>query len=218
MRYYTKDFYEEMQVYSSIAFPSSKEEWDELVASDLEYITNQRLRMDWLEEPLLRSLPESLHSRVLDRTLLSEYPSEDVMSILKRWRSDYEDISKRNFKESRENYESIKNRLPKGVIQLHERSLHDARFISFDHSEEKQECRLLLEHHEKEKYIEVTLKFKGVKYLDWDWDIGKDALWLYDEIYIEEDDVFALNVLFDNPLTEICIIAEGLLIQKLILD
>lgn len=217
MKYYTKEFYAKMQVSAFILFPPSKEEWNELVQSfyedEIDYIENSKIHFEFIKSDLLKYLPVSLHNSIHDKTLVTEYPSEENMKIINQWRETFNAESERLRFESIEKYELLKNELPKSIVQLHQESLHDADVISFKYISEKQECSLILKHHKDGEYIKVKLTFTGIKELTLDEDI-ENAVWIYDEVY-NGSDCFELNVLFENPLTEFCIKAQELIIENL---
>ncbi|WP_432360455.1 DUF4085 family protein [Sporosarcina sp. UB5] len=214
MKYYTKERYEEMQVRGFLVFPPSKEEWVEIVKSyydmGIDYIENIKSELEYRKKDLLKYLPESVHSSIHEKTLMTEYPSDEILNILNRCCEDYDTKSQRILNESRKSYESIKNKLPKSIIHLFENSLHDARVISFEYESEKQECILALKHHQDGKYVKVGLIFTGVKDLKLEGNIKEESLWLYEEIYLGDSEHFELHVLLDYPLTELCIKAQDL--------
>ena len=217
LKYYTKELYEEMQVYGFLSFPSSREEWEETLQSykknGMDYISLIRDELEMRKTNLLKYLPESMHPSIHNKTLMTEYPSPELKEMGTQWLDDFEGRLRKIRKERIENYEGIKHKLPKNVVQLHENSLHDADVISFEYMPEKQEFIMILNHLEDGKEVNVILTFAGVKDIILEDNI-ETALWLYEEVYIDGD-YFELHVLFESPLTDMVIKAENLNIKKL---
>ena len=216
MKYYTKELYEEMQIYGFLSFPSSREEWEEILQSykiyGMDYISIIRNDLEIRKPDLLNYLPESMHPSIHNKTLMTEYPSLELKKTGTQWLNNFEDRLRKIRKECVKNYEEIKHKLPKNVVQLHENSLHDADVISFKYMPEKREFIMILNHLEDGKEVNIILTFTGIKDIILEDNI-ETALWLYDEVYINGD-YFELHVLLESPLTEIYIKAQNLQIEK----
>ena len=206
-----------MQVYGFLSFPSSREEWEETLQSykkdGMDYIGIIRDDLEMRKTNLLKYLPESMHPSIHNKTLMTEYPSPELKETGTQWLDNFKNKLKKVRKERIENYEGIKHKLPKNVVQLHENSLHDADVISFEYMPEKQEFTMILNHFEDGKKVNVILTFTGVKDIILEDNI-ETALWIYEEVYIDGD-YFELHVLFQSPLTDMVIKAENLNIKKL---
>lgn len=204
MKFYTKEFYEEMQVAAFITFPPSREEWNEFMDSLKEdkkdYIDNGILHLELMKDDLLKYLPTSLHKSIHDKTIVTDYPSSENLRIINQWRESFNTKAECVKHASIERYESIKNELPTSVVHLQEEALHDAEVISFECKPEEQKCYMILEHYKNGKSIKVKLTFTNVKELSVDENI-KGAKWLYDEVSGNAS-FFEVNILFYYPLTE----------------
>lgn len=216
MKYYTKELYEEMQVYGFLSFPSSREEWEETLQSykeyGIDYISTIRNDLEIRKPDLLKYLPKSMHPFIHNKTLMTEYPSSELKETGTQWLDNFEDRLRKIRKECVKNYKELKHKLPNNVVHLHENSLHDANVISFEYMPEKREFIMILNHLEDGKEVNVILTFTDVKDIILEDNI-ETALWLYDEVYIDGD-YFELHVLFDSPLTDLCIKAQNLQIKK----
>lgn len=216
MKYFTKEWYDEMQVAGFLVFHETLEEWKEEEAfykeegHDFKEINLRNLND--MRGDLMKFLPESFHPYILSNSLTVDFPSPELREMAGQWEKEYEarmealdDIYSRH-------YESIKDKLPAGAIQLMEQSLHDATVLSV----EKLENELIVTldcsggfHY----FTDIQLTFTGVAEAS----IPEEftgAWWLYNEIYLK-DNGFELHVLFDCPMTEAKIIAQDVRIEEL---
>jgi len=219
LKYFTKELYKEMQVYGFLSFPSSKEEWEEMLQSyeemGIDYLKTIKDELEFRKDDLLKYLPESMHPSIHNKTLMTEYPSDELKETGTQWLDNFESKLRNIRRESRVHHELLKDELPEGFVQLHENPLHDAHVISFEHLSEQQEFILVLNHNEDGEEINVNLTFTGVKDLTLKENIVA-ASWLYEELYIDGD-YFEVHILFESPLTEFYIKAQNLKIEKIIL-
>ncbi|WP_341201119.1 DUF4085 family protein [Planomicrobium okeanokoites] len=217
MNYFTKDWYDEMQVSGFLALHESEEDWEE----ELEYhrkegndLRELNLRnLDDMRESLLCYLPEALHPYIHDGTLVKEYPTPELRMLVNRWERDYERRMEELSDRYMQHFKSIKAELPPAAVELVENGLHDAVILSV---ERPSEDRLILTldctggfHY----FTDVRFTFEGVTNSNIPDDF-KGAWWLYDEIYKTEDG-FELQTLFDTPLTETVIRARDVKIEPL---
>ncbi|KJS13045.1 MAG: hypothetical protein VR67_05915 [Peptococcaceae bacterium BRH_c8a] len=216
MIYFTKDWCREMQVTSFLAFPETKEEWD----NNLEHFKTMGLdykklyKQDLIAHKvdLLKFLPESFHPYIYNETLNSEYPSPELKKMAEQWREDYLERINAVANEYNQYYNSIKETLPENAVRLHENSLHDASVLSFaapsrDTFEIILDCRGGFHY-----FTDIKLTFVGVKELSVP-DKLEGTYWLYNEVYATKEG-FELHVLF-HPLTEFTIVAESVFIDEL---
>ncbi|MGG3573974.1 DUF4085 family protein [Bacillus gobiensis] len=217
MKYFTIDWYKEMQVSGFLVFPETKEEWNESIefykAEGIAYKKNHKEDLESRKNDLLKFLPETFHPYIFDGTLGMDYPSPELRKMAEEWQSSYENRMEDLFKVYNNYYQSIKNKLPKNVVTLHDNSLHDAQVTSF-HRPSKETFEMTMDCRGGFHYFtDVKLTFLGVQELS-EPDFLEEAYWLYDEIHSTEKG-FELNVLFDCPLKEFTIKAENVLIEEI---
>lgn len=128
-----------------------------------------------------------------------------------QWGREYDERLQALFREYRKGYETIKNELPEGAVQLAEKSLHDARVISYAMPAEGV-LEIILDCGGAMHYqCEIKLTFSGVSGLHLTEPLEK-KYWLYDEIYAAEQG-FELRVLMDSPPSELIITAQDVSIE-----
>ena len=76
LKYFTKDWYKEMQISGFVKFIESIEEWEEV---EQEYIQSLK------EGRLLNFLPETLHPYIHNNTINSECPLNELKKLLLEW-------------------------------------------------------------------------------------------------------------------------------------
>lgn len=215
MKYFTKERYEEMQIASFLVFPEAEKDWEENVAwyisEGLNFEEISRNNLEHGKNDLLKFLPESFHPYIQDGTLNSQFPSEELKKMAEQWRSEYDRRVSTIGNEYRRYYMSIKDSLSENVVQLCEKSLHDARLRSVEMPSEDifimtLDCRGSYHYH-----TDVKITFIGVKNLQPP-DLSVGSNWLYDEVY-PTDVGFELHVLFDSPLIEFTISADNVIIE-----
>jgi hypothetical protein len=211
MRYFTKEWYKEMQIRGFLVFPETKKDWDENVAwykaEGRNFDKLCREEMEYRKHDLLKFLPESFHSYILGGTLNCQFPSAELREMAEQWRKEYDERNKLMSKEYRDNYISIKDSLRENVVQLYEKSLHDSRVQSLEMPFEDTFSMTLDCSGSYHYYNDVKLTFIGVKKLQHP-ELRVGSLWLYDEVYSTEAG-FELHVLFDIPLEELIIGADN---------
>ncbi|MFJ7667963.1 DUF4085 family protein [Lysinibacillus sp. NPDC097195] len=221
MKYYTKELYNEMQIYGFLVFPESKEQWEELVQSyydmDINYIERLQKELAYRKNDLLKFLPASLHSEIRNGTFMTEYPSQDQKDIIEHWRSHFEHKLETIRKECKENYGLIKHVLPVNAVRLYEEVYtHDATVLAVDFSQERQECILLLNTIDGNgQTVDIQLTFSRVHKVA-NIEHIMDAWWIYNEVYAT-DNGFELHVLYQGPfeMMETSIEAKDVFIEYL---
>jgi len=215
VNYFTIDWYKEMQVYGFLTFPETREDWEENIAyyksEGIDYKANFQSEIEERKEDLLRFLPAAFHPYIHDYSIRAEYPIPELREMGKQWEEDYRRRMENLWKEYNEKYQATKHLLPINAVQIHEKSLHDAKVKEFE-VPAKDTLILTLDCSGGFHYFsDIRLTFSGVTELripeKW-----KGAWWLYNEIYAT-DRGFELNVLFDCPLTEWKIVAENVQIE-----
>ncbi|EIM05946.1 hypothetical protein A1A1_13417 [Planococcus antarcticus DSM 14505] len=217
MKYFTKDWYDEMQVSGFLALHESEEDWEEELhyyhkeGKDLRELNLRNL--DDMRESLLRYLPETFLPYIHDGTLVTEYPAPELRMLVNRWERDYERRMEELSERYKQHFESIKAELPPTAVELVENGLHDAVVLSVERPSEVQLVLTLDCSGGFHYFTDVRFTFEGVTYSNVPTDF-KGAWWLYDEIYKTEDG-FELHTFFDSPMSETVIRARDVKIEPL---
>ncbi|OQR56762.1 DUF4085 family protein [Bacillus sp. CDB3] len=216
MKYFTIEWYKEMQVFGFLIFSETLEEWEEMLRESekvgMDYKKSLREDVEEKKEDLLKFLPKSLHPYIHDNTINSEYPSEKLKKLMLEWTEDYEKRMNDLEQDYLENFNSIKEKLPQNVVQLHEYSLHDSVVKSV---ERRSKDRLIITldcSGSFSDFEKLRLTFIGVT----EYSMPKKfegAWWMCHEIELTEDG-FELGVLFDCPFEEVIICAKDVLLEK----
>lgn len=217
MKYFTKEWYDEMQISGFLVFPETEEEWNEnrelLIKDGQDPDAINRRDLAEKQEDLLKFLPESFHPYIYDGRLNSAFPTPELRTMTEEWERDYEARMDALLDDYSRHYESIKEHLPAGANQLTEKSLHDCIIKSTERPSDD-ELVLILDcsggfHYHKD--IKVT--FTGVSEAVIPDDM-ENAWWLYNEIYLNGEG-FELHVLFDQPMAEVKIVSRDVQIEEL---
>jgi len=215
MRYFTKEWYDEMQVSGYLAYHESLEEWEEELVSyreeGIDYEENYRRNLENMREDLLKFLPEPFHPYIYNGTISHGFPPQELREMAKQWEQEHEARLETINEDYSKHYQSIKDQLPVGAVQLMEQSLHDATVISVDKETEetliiKLDCSKGFHY-----FTDIQLTFTGVTKAEIPENFS-GARWLYNEIYLNEDR-FELHVLFDSPMVEVEIVAQDVKIE-----
>lgn len=203
MKYFTKECYEEIQVYGYLGLiPDFMERWD--------YRKDKKLFSS-----LLKFLPASFHPYIINGSL--HYPDIELLEMIQQWRKEHKKRWVRMNNEYHSYVESIKSCLPKNAVQIYERTFHDAQVKSFkcpasDEFSLILDCRSAINYSNK-----IKLTFTGVNSLLIPENFN-DAWWIYEEIDVC-DKYFEFRVLChlleDNSLAEFTIRAENIQIKQL---
>ncbi|MEK3835243.1 MULTISPECIES: DUF4085 family protein [unclassified Paenibacillus] len=217
MKFFTIPWYEEMQVRGFMVFPETEQDWLEdvawHVAEGISYEERAKDFLEYMKKDLLKYLPGYFHASIHDGTINSTYPAPEFKQRALQWGREYDERVQAIFREYRKGYEAIKHELPESAVQLVEKSLHDARVISYTMPTEGV-LEMILDCGGAMHYqCEIKLKFKGVSGLRLPEPLEK-KYWLYDEIYAAEQG-FELRVLMDSPPSELRITAQDVLIEIL---
>lgn len=217
MRYFTKEWYREMQVSGFLVLPETREEWEEELAfyqeEGIDYQSRFQQNLEEMKEDLLKFLPKSFHKYIHNGTLNSKYPSAELRNLVDKWQEDYENRMNQLWAEYNEYYESTKHELPKSAINLVENSLHDAVILSTEMLPHDTFTMTLDCSGGFHYFTKVKLRFTGVSHIQIEQELN-GAYWLYDEIY-PKDEGFELCILLDSPLSELKIVARDVLIDDI---
>lgn len=135
MRYiFTMKWHRKMQVAGFLTFHETIEDWDNDVAwyesEGRNFEEECRRDLEHYKRDLLEFLPESFHPYIHDGTIRSQFPSPELREMTEQWKREYDEHNRSQYNEYRSHFLSIQDRLPKNVVQLYEKSLHDARVWS----------------------------------------------------------------------------------------
>lgn len=209
MKYFTRDWYKEMQLSGFVHFIESIEKCKEI---DPDYLQSLKDEVEERKEDLLNYLPETLHSYFYNNTIDSEYPPNELKKLLLEWTADYEKRMTQLDQSYLEYFNSIKKKLPSNVVQLHEFSLHDS-VIKVVKCKSEYTLSIVLDCTGTFRdFNKLQVSFTGVTKCSIPENF-EGAWWLYHEIELTEDG-FELGVLFDCPFREVTICATNLLLEK----
>lgn len=217
MKYFTKEWKEEMGVSGFLAFHDRREDWEEEQAycrdQGIDFQKNAREALEYRKSILLKHLPQSFHTYIHDGTINSEYPTTELRKMAEEWSRDFEERTKALWEDYRKHYQSIKNRLPENAIKLFEDTLHDSRLLSMERPSEdvlilNLDCRGGIHY-----FTDIRVTFVGVKEFHTT-EVQEFGWWLYDEVYVSEKG-FEYHVLLDNPLQEMRIVAADVSIEEI---
>lgn len=212
MKYFTKNWYREMQVSGFLVYPDTKEDWNECIAYykaegiDYKNIFKQNLKL--MRDDLIEFLPRSFYPYIQNESINSKYPCKELRLMMKQWQKDYNKRFENDLDTYNEHYQAIKDKLPNNVANLCDIGLHDSVVESFDISDDNTYSISLDCSNGFSEFTNMKVTFIGVESIEIDNEL-KGATWISEEIYIT-DDGFELNVLFDCPLTEFKIRAKDI--------
>lgn len=134
MKYFTTDWYREGQVYGVLAFPDTKEEWEsgiqEYEPNGKDFKKMMLEELEWRKSDLLKFLPKSFHPYILEGTLTTEYPPDELRKMAKQWNNEFKQRRRDIGKQYLQQFDANKESLPENALQLHEKSLHDGKVIT----------------------------------------------------------------------------------------
>lgn len=120
MKYFTKEWYEEMQVYSFLTFHETEKDWIEdvawYIAEGINFEERCKDDLEYMKNDLLKFLPESFHPYIQNGTLNSKFPSVELRIMVDQWRNDHDKRMSIIRNEYRHYYMSIKDSLPENIV------------------------------------------------------------------------------------------------------
>ncbi|WP_002147421.1 DUF4085 family protein [Bacillus cereus] len=209
MKYFTRDWYKEMQLSGFVKFIESIEEWEEM---EQDYKQSLKEEVEERKEELLKFLPESLHPYIHNNTINSECPPDKLKKFLLEWNEDYEKKITHLDQSYIEYFNFIKKNLPSNVVQLHEFSLHDSVVLSTGRTSKDTLTIFLDCSGTFSAFDKLQVIFTGVTKCSIPENF-EGAWWLYHEIELTEDGL-ELGVLFDCPFREVKICVRDVLLEK----
>jgi len=198
-----------------LTFPETEKDWEEqkawYAAQGLNYEELCKIDLEARKADLLKYLPASFHPYIHDGTLNSTFPSEELRNMADQWNSAFEARSKALRDAYWSHYQAIQNALPRNVIRLAEKSLHDAKVASVERP--SRETFIMTLDCSGSFYDPSLLRliFKGVINVQ-PAAIHAGSWWLYEEVYLTENG-FEFHILFDQPLQEFTISAADVDIE-----
>ncbi|HDX9610065.1 TPA: DUF4085 family protein [Bacillus toyonensis] len=209
MKYFTKDWYKEMQISGFVHLIESIEEWKDI---DPDYIQSLKDEVEERKEDLLHYLPETLHLYFHNNMFDSVCPPYELKKLLSEWTADYGARMAQLDQSYLEYFNSIKKKLPSNVVQLHEASLHDSVIKVVKRTSEDTLSIVLDCSGTFSEFDKLQVTFTGVTKCSMPENF-EEAWWLYHEIELIEDG-FELGVLFDCPFGEVTICATDVFLEK----
>ena len=234
MNFFTKQLYEQMQIWNFLMNFTNQEEDEEVSEDIIEYY--QKQGKDYYTEQkrcyehsynetkplLLKYLPESLRVAIYDEfSVYGKMPNNTLMTEIDKYRSFLYDLI---FNESEINvnriynkyYKDIKSSLPTNIQNLNEQySFHDSQIISVDYNSKKQ---IVIKLSCKGSCLPsdgiAVLTFYDVKFTELNDDyIGN--WWLWDETHLSDLGKFDFQAIFhkynsnnEHSLNELRIVAD----------
>lgn len=215
MKYFTKEWFQEMQVSGFLVFQETREDWDEILTyyreEGIDFQKTLREDLEYRKQDLLKYLPEPFHSYIHEGTLTTEYPSQKLREMVDQWTMDYNNRIEALNKEFRESYEENKGGLSENVIRFYENSLHDARLLSLERPANNVIIMNLDCKDGFAYFTNIKVTFTGVTEFSYT-DSIEGGWWLTAEIYPNENG-FDYHVLLDNPLQEMKIVAVDVMVE-----
>ncbi|WP_033542854.1 DUF4085 family protein [Planococcus sp. CAU13] len=217
MKYFTKEWYDEMQVSGFLVFPETEEEWEtqqQMIREEgIDPGEMHRRDLEERKEDLLKFLPADFHPYIFDGTINSAFPTPELREMTAKWEANHEARVDALLDDYSRHYESIKEFLPPGAVQLTEKSLHDCIVKSADRPTDDRLVLLIDCRSGFHYFKDIQVTFTGVTEAIIPEDLT-NAWWLYNEIYLNGDG-FELHVLFDTPKTEVTIVCRDVQIEEL---
>jgi len=200
MKYFTKELYEEMQVYGSLVFSDTKEEQeheiDWYIKEGRDYYEEALKRFELISPYMIKYLPENLQKYIDDRSIMDcNVPEaamrEEVTSWRTQWRVKWESVCD----QYKQYYESIYNDLPDDLRKIgKDMRIHDAKIIDFKSKENILELVLRTVEDKVFQFIFTQAEFFEYQ------DNLIDNVCLYEEIVLLDRDVFEMQILLSKSI------------------
>lgn len=206
MKFFSEKDYRKTQISGMLAFPLSREGWDEYLEFmreiEVDYEEQAKASLERNRENLLALLPSSLHPYIHNGTINRPYTPPDLARLIADWNQELLDRNREQGRKWREAYESIKDRLPSGAVELSERSMHDAHFVSCKRpTTDRLHLAFKESGSDEGEEGKVRLLFTGVRFADVPQNI-EPADWYMQEFELT-DDGFAVSILLEQTRGEV---------------
>ncbi len=135
MKYFTKELYEEMQVYGSLVYSDSKEEQEEEIewylSEGRDYFEESLKRFELISPYMKKYLPKNLQKYIKDKSLMdSNIPGEVIREEITSWRNQWNVKWKWVCDHYNQYYESIHFGLPDDLKKIGKQiRIHDATIV-----------------------------------------------------------------------------------------
>lgn len=200
MKYFTKELYEEMQVYGSLVYVDSLEDQEEEKAwfnkEGRDYYGEALKRFELISPYMVKYLPESLQKYVKDKRIMDcNIPDVKMMEEITSWRRQWEDKWRYVCDKYKHYTDSIYNDLPEGLRKLGKNiRMHDATIMNVTAKEDTLE--LVINTVENKVFQFVFTQVKLFEYQE----NPIDNCCLYTEIALLGQDVFEVQILLSNSI------------------
>jgi len=206
VKFFSEEDYRKTQISGMLAFPLSREGWDEYLefmrGIEVDYEEQAKASLERNRESLLALLPSSLHPYIHNGTINRPYTPPDLAQLIADWNQELLDRNREQGRKWREAYESIKDRLPSGAVELSERSMHDAHFVSCERpTTDRLQLTFKESGSDEGDEDKIRLLFTGVRFADVPQSI-EPADWYVQEFELT-DDGFAVSILLEQTRGEI---------------
>ncbi|WAA13310.1 DUF4085 family protein [Fervidibacillus halotolerans] len=199
LRYFTKDWYEQMQLTGMITTFETDEEWEDFIQSfDAKKDAFEYLRCELRDEKdrLLKVLPETFHPYVHNGSINQPTLPKQIRKQLILWQKGLEEQVEKTMEDAHRHFQHIKNKLPHSFVQLMEEGLHDAQITHIFRKDDY--LRLTLNSEGSfSNSAAVVLQFFGIQTETFDLPLKEGMYWLYEEVDVAKDG-FKLGVLLDS--------------------
>jgi len=202
-RYFTKEYYEEIQMTAQVSYPETESDRDEEIAwleSQGRSYDEERLQhLAFLENSIFHWLPGDLAEEVRRYATVRELPPEEFRRRIADWRDRVRGRWNARIKEYDEGFERIRDRLPENVQRVTKGyGLHDCRIAGI--SREADSLSIVLDCSGGFFADQGTARLKFGRVADCSYAEGKIAgrCWLNTEVYLRNDGLFEFIGLIDE--------------------
>lgn len=198
MNYFTKELYEEMQIYGSLVFSDTKEEQEQeiewYIKEGRDYYEESLKRFELISPYMIKYLPENLQKYIDDRSIMDcNVPDAAMREKVTSWRTQWNDKWKSVCDQYKQYYDSIYNDLPEDLKKMgRDIRIHDATIISLKSNENIIE--MVLHTVENKVFQFIFTQVESFEYRE----SLIDNECLYEEIVLLDRDVFEIQLLLYN--------------------
>ncbi|WAA11036.1 DUF4085 family protein [Fervidibacillus albus] len=214
LRFFTKNWYEQMQLTGMITTFETDDEWEDFLQSfDSEKDAFEYLRCELRDEKdrLLKALPETFHPYVHNGSINQPTLPEQIRKQLILWQKGLEEKVEKTMGDAHRHFQHLQKELPPSFVQLMEEGLHDAQITYIFRKDDY--LRLTLNREGSfSNSAAVVLEFFEIQTENCDLPLSEGMYWLYEEVDLAKDG-FKLGVLFE-PLCEWEIVAKEFQMTK----
>lgn len=204
MRFFTKQWYEQMQHIGIMTYCESDEEWEDFIRSfeedgdDVyEYLKNE---LEEVKEELYTILPKKFHPFIDNGTINQPSLPKNVRDDLIQWFKEQERKIEKVVEEAAEYHERIRNLLPASLHEIVECGLHDSnvQYIFRNGSS----LRFTVDYVNSPHAVKMVIDINDIISESSDNPIYEGMYWLYEEADIDSQG-YRLGVLFSGAEWEV---------------